>query len=202
MSRGTQEVQNPPEHAIGVAVDLRFPDPQSPPAHFFQLARVLPVALHVSLDLGDPVGGVGAAGELRSPLCPVPAMPEVAVTKDREPSPWKDDVGLPGQVRDVLSEAGTGTPECAPQLHLATRVALPARAPSGGAGLRRGRSQTGIAGARTRWVPRGRQRLSGDQWRSVDDGHPGHGVRASAWVAARHSRSYSACFENCRCRRL
>lgn len=141
----TQHVNDFPGEALRVGPDLGLPEPQHSPAHLFELSSVVPVAIHVSLDLRQPVVGIVSAAELLSPALPIPAVPEVTITEDGEASLGEDDVRSPGQGAHVLAVPAAGDPEGASKEELALGVGLAAAAPGGGARLGRGGLSTFVA---------------------------------------------------------
>lgn len=119
---------------------LGLPESENGPPHPFEARGGFAIALHVPLDLGNPVVGVGACLELPAAALPVSAMPEVSVNEDGKPSPEEDDIRVTMEGDDILPVAVPGSPEFLPENQFALGIGLPAvRLPGsarpGGGGL-------------------------------------------------------------------
>lgn len=69
---------------LGVPSHIGLPDADHKPAGMPQRSPCPRVAGTIGGDLRNPVRGVGAALELPPELCPVPTVPKIAVTEDRD----------------------------------------------------------------------------------------------------------------------
>lgn len=87
-----ESVDDPSGDPFGILKYLCFPDPGHPPASFPQGCTLRAISSDVCGYFRDPVVGVRATGQQSLPSLPVPAVPEISVTEDRELFPWKDDV--------------------------------------------------------------------------------------------------------------
>jgi hypothetical protein len=126
----SQRLQANPNDPLEIRSDLGFPESEDGPAHLLEATGVLPVALDIALDLGEPVIGVGAAAQLPSPALPVSAVPEVPVAEDGDPRSVENDVGPPRQCGDVLPVPAPGRPESPSENDLTSRIRLLAAPPS------------------------------------------------------------------------
>lgn len=93
-----------------------LPKVEDRPAPVLQELSILPVALHISFDLGDPVLPVALDTGLF--LLPVAAMPEVSVDEYRHFVFLYRNVGRAGQALDILPVAITQGPQCPAQHQL------------------------------------------------------------------------------------
>jgi hypothetical protein len=103
--------------------NLTFPHTHDTPSKRLELGCGRPVATHVRLDLRDPILSVCPSGELDATSRPVPAVPKVAITKDRHSLPCKDDIRPSRQPACVQAVAEPESPQRRSEDSLRCRVA-------------------------------------------------------------------------------
>src|SRR5215212_9254029 len=136
---------DPASGGLRVAQDIRLPEPHDEPAEVRQLSGLLPVALDVAPDLGEPVVRIGPPRQLLAEGVPVAAVPEVAVAEEADARAGEHEVGSARQARGMLAVAQAGPPEGLSQQALGLAAFTAVRLLDTGGG-RRGRLETAVGG--------------------------------------------------------
>jgi len=82
---------------IHSGLHICLPSAKARPSKLLELAINSSISGAVRFDLADPVASVMSRRELRSPLLPVSAMPEIAVAEYRHARPQEDQIRFPRQ---------------------------------------------------------------------------------------------------------